>query len=82
MRAGGVPGWLAGWLKNWWACRVRVGGGGCFLLYSQINQCLSFVYLKVCSKTNSDAELLSMALLGFQETGGFSTACCGVETCS
>lgn len=37
-----------------------------------------FVYLKASSKANSDAKLP----LSFEETGGFSAACCSAQGCS
>lgn len=78
---GWLPGWLAGCLRNWWACRVRTGGGGCFPLLLTNTPMFVFVYLKASSEANSDAKLLLMALLSFEETGGFSAACCSAQGC-
>lgn len=70
-------GWLAGWLPEK-LLGTQGQDRGRRLLPSLLtdNPMFVFVYLKASSEANSDAKLLLMALLSFEETGGFSAACC------
>lgn len=81
MCAGG--GWLAGCLPEKLVGMQQGQGRGRRQLPSLLTNkpMFVFVYLKSSRKANSDAKLLFMALLGFEETGGILAACCSAQGC-